>query len=478
MKRTRIAALAVFLFMLMAKHLCAATGDLAVSFSLVPNTGFAGSLITFNVTVTNLSANAIGSVTLKDFLPAGVSLVDQTQLSGTPFALNSTSNAISNTVNSFPANGWATFGITVAGNLDVQDGTLATNSAVVSTTSTDSNTNNNSAEFTMLLRAFVYLTLTITDQISSTVAGTANAYVVTISNPGPSVALNVAVTNMLGAQLHFNGPITGHGVTTANPDGSLTYLLGDLPGGASVQYSVPVISESSIPNGAFSVVTVSVSSSTLNQGVRTVSDSDITVVEAEVGITATNPPAIAVGSPFPYTVTAFNLGPSDAQNVALVDLLPPGVALVSQNQTSGPPFLLSANGSGVYDQITSLPAGASASFQIWASINPTTAHGTILKNAVGIFTSVTDNLPGDDATSTAVKAVNLPWNQLLLTLGPTTHLQFRGNPGQSYSIQAAGQAQGPYTNLTASVMADSAGVVEGDEPWVQEPARFYRVVSP
>src|SRR5205807_1540693 len=98
---------------------------------------------------------------------------------------------------------------------------------------------------------------------------------------------------------------------------------------------------------------------------------------ADLAVSKIAPAEAIAGDPanLTYTITLTNNGASDAQGVALSDALPPGEALVSQVQTSGPAFTPGTSGNTISDTIAALAAGASASFTVTAHISPSVPEG-------------------------------------------------------------------------------------------------------
>ncbi len=85
-----------------------------------------------------------------------------------------------------------------------------------------------------------------------------------------------------------------------------------------------------------------------------------------------------VGQPLVYTVTLTNQGPSTANGISLVDVLPGGVSFVSASDNAG--RILTVRDGVVIDQISSLPSGGVVVLTI--IVRPTLdSVATPLKNA-------------------------------------------------------------------------------------------------
>lgn len=131
------------------------------------------------------------------------------------------------------------------------------------------------------------------------------------------------------------------------------------------------------------------------------------IAEADLAVTKTGPAVAVAGNTVTYTVTLSNNGPDAAPLVALADVLPAGLTFVSQQQTAGPAFTLDNTGNTINNSIVSLAAGATASFDITATLAADATPGSTLSNTASASLSVADPVPGNNsatATSTVYVA--------------------------------------------------------------------------
>ena len=119
--------------------------DLAVTITPSAATAMAGGSIVYTITVANSGTVDATSVSLTDTLPASVSFGSQTQASGPSFTLNHSGNAITDTIDTLAAGASATLTIVADVGVGVAGGTVVTDTAAVSSSSIESNTDNNSA---------------------------------------------------------------------------------------------------------------------------------------------------------------------------------------------------------------------------------------------------------------------------------------------------------------------------------------------
>src|SRR5262249_12987011 len=105
----------------------------------------AGSSISYTITVTNNGPSDAQSVALTDTLPPGEAFGSQQQNTGPSFNLSHVGNAITDTIATFPAGATATFTIVAPTDGNAFNNTVLTNTANLSTSTTDTEGGNNSS---------------------------------------------------------------------------------------------------------------------------------------------------------------------------------------------------------------------------------------------------------------------------------------------------------------------------------------------
>ncbi len=123
------------------------------------------------------------------------------------------------------------------------------------------------------------------------------------------------------------------------------------------------------------------------------------IAEADLAVTKTGPAVAVAGNTITYTVTLSNNGPDAAPYSTLTDALPAGLTFVSQQQTGGPAFTLENTGNTINNSIASMAAGATASFEITATLAADATPGSTLSNTASSSLSIADPVPGNNSAT-------------------------------------------------------------------------------
>ena len=114
--------------------------DLAITKSDSVDPVIAGNLLTYTLAVSNAGPSDAQNVQVTDTLPAGV-----TYISDTSNCVEAPAGTLTCSLGTLAAGGSSTFDITVAIDPSLANGTVLTNSATVSTTTSDPNSANDTA---------------------------------------------------------------------------------------------------------------------------------------------------------------------------------------------------------------------------------------------------------------------------------------------------------------------------------------------
>jgi uncharacterized repeat protein (TIGR01451 family) len=221
-----------------------ASADLEITKTDSPDPVITGSNVTYTITVANHGPATANSVVVTDNLPANVTFVSC--VSTGSGVCGGTGNNRMITFSSLAAGGSET--ITLVATANGPAGTPISNTATVSSSTTDPISGNNSATATTDVNnpTFADLSLTKTDSPDPVFPTQTLTYTINVTNNGPDTAQSVVVTDTLSSNTTF--------VDCSSTQGGVC-------GGSS---TVPTISFSSLASGVTAVITIHV---TVNNGV-------------------------------------------------------------------------------------------------------------------------------------------------------------------------------------------------------------------
>ncbi len=338
-----------------------ARADVAVTKIASSGTVMVGSNVDFTVTALNNGPSDATGVQVTDQLPAGLSLVSATTISGSYTPATGVWN-----IGSLPSGATVTLTLTAR---VTATGSLTNTARKTAETETDPNSANDTASVTITGQASD-LTLA-KSHVGSFVRGSSGTYSLVASNSGSAATAGlVTVTDTLPAGLTPTSA-TGTGWSCGTAGQTVTCTRSDaLP----IATSYPAISVNvTVLQTATNSVT---NSATIGGGgeVNTANDTatDPTAVtsSADIGVAKTASSGTAtVGSTVQFTITATNTGPSDASAIVVTDQLPAGTSFLQASATVG----TYSGGTGLWT-IGALPNGGSAVLTITATVTTTGAH--------------------------------------------------------------------------------------------------------
>jgi uncharacterized repeat protein (TIGR01451 family) len=398
-----------------------------------PATAVAGAPgdIVYTLTVQNDGPSTAANVVLEDVVPAGTSIdsVNVTVGLGTCNAGVPGDPFLPTTCDLGTMASGDTREVEIVATVlpDTPAGTILHNDGRVSSDTLDLDNADNLDSADTTVEADADLEVAKSDSPDPVVAGDPLTYEVMVTNNGPSKAIDVAIVDLLPAEVTFAG------TTISNGSGTCVWLdalsrvecdLNDLDPGASVTVFIDVIVNADTPAGTLTDnVSVSAATPDSNAGNDLDSEDTTVVTEADLGVLKDgNFPAGNPSTEIIYTITLSNHGPSDAQNVMVVDTLPLSGA---KEQKKVVYLFETSNGACTHDLATNvvtcecvassppqwctLPAGESISFEILVDTKGNL--GTITNNVVVSSDTTDPNGLNDEA------------NKDMLVQGGT------GNPG-------------------------------------------------
>ena len=221
---------------------------------------------------------------------------------------------------------------------------------------------------------------------ASVLAGTEATYSITVSNAGPDAAENVTVSPIVPAHTTL--------VSFAQNPGPL--FSGTLAAGDTLTFTLVLAVAASTPEGSVLSVAANVSSTTADPTAGNNSSTVDTAVttQADLLVTKTGPLTVVAGNNIEYTITVINNGPSDAQNVTLVDATPLNTTWVSTMQTYGP-----ALGG-------TLPAGGRMAFTLVVFVAGDIADGTVITNTAEVRSTTLDASSSNNVATVSTQVLD------------------------------------------------------------------------
>jgi len=360
--------------------------DLAVTMTDGKTTVVPGTFAAYTITVTNNGPSTVSSLTLTDSIPAALLNPNFAPSAGAYISTQVGPNTYTGVWSGLSLASGQSVTLTLTGTIDPNATGLLTNIVTVAPPggTTDTNSANDTATDTDTTPV-ADLAVTVTDGTATVVAGTSNAYIITVTNNGPDTVTSLTVTDTIPAALlnpNF-APSAGAYDTNTGVWSGLS-----LASGQSVTLTLTGTIDPNATGTISNTVTVAPPAGTTdtNSANDTATDNDTTPV-ADLAVTMTDGTATAArGTSNTYTITVTNNGPDTVSSLTLADTIP--AALLNPN------FAPSA---GAYDTNT----GA------WSGLNLATGQsvtmtltGTIDPNATGTISNTVTVAPPAGTTDT------------------------------------------------------------------------------
>jgi uncharacterized repeat protein (TIGR01451 family) len=403
--------------------------DIAVS-KAGPPTSSPGDRITYSLSVQNTGPSAAGGVVLTDTLPPGVTFVSAT--GGGHY--NASGDTVTWNLGTLTVgDGTQNFDVTV----EIDSGTSGaiTNAVGVASTTDDPDPSDDGASATTTVTS---ADLTVAKAAGgAALPGSQLTYTLTVSNAGPTDAVDVVVTDTLPTGVTYvssdpNGTHDGgagpNGVVTWNPGtfsfgtGPLTYdVVVAIPASATGTLNNIAGVRSTGPNPTHDPATGNNRSSITT----TLQPSADLIAGASAPATATEGDQISFGA------TVQNDGPSDAVGTRVIMTLPAGVTFVSATGGMTPVdgvltwdvgTLTTAAGQQVYSAVVDVDIGTAGTITQTVEVTSTTGDPNALNDSESASTGVAasaDLVAGASAPATAVAGNQITFGATVQNLGPS-----------------------------------------------------------
>ncbi|MFL9483866.1 gliding motility-associated C-terminal domain-containing protein [Chitinophagaceae bacterium LWZ2-11] len=402
-----------------------------------PASAIAGAAINFKIVIVNNGPSDMKGAAIRDVIPATVTNVSWTagvQGSGNVSAATGTGNNISLT-GDLVAGASNSITINVTGTVSSAATGTISNTATVTPSgqpAVSSNTTNTSIQSQTGIQV-----VKAGPSSGNVSAGSPIQYTITITNAGPSDAVNTAITDNVPSNI---GNVTWTASTqgtatagTASGTGNTISLTGSIPAGAG---NAIVLQVSGTVNAA-ATGTINNTATVTPQTGSPVSGQNNTTVTVNPGlsITKTGPSSAAAGSPVSYTITVTNSGPSDALNTAIKDVIASNIQNVTWAATASGAATIVNGATGNINNLlvtANIPAGA-------ANVITIQVNGTIASSAAGtIPNTATAGITGQTPVSSTVNTA------------------VTNQPGLSI-IKSGPPAINAGSNITYTIEVDNAG---------------------
>ncbi len=375
------------------------SADLSIDKSRVNDADFvAGKSATYKLTVHNEGPSDAKNVTITDTLPSYLTYQSSTSTDG--WSCSAAGQKITCSLDSAlpasPGDNTHDVAVKIGVLVAVDHRGDIVNSATVDSATPDPVPGNNTDTDTLTAGGVATdFSIAKTHPAGAVVAGGANVtYTLTVTNNGDSKHVTadgpIVVTDEMPAGMTCVSVAGGSCATDAK--GTYSYT-GDLAVGAG--FTVTVVAQVAADAGPATLVNTAKVAGPNDDNPTNDSATDSTTVvdKANVSLTKTvtgaNP--VRAGETTTFKLTAHNDGPSDADNVSVVDTLPAGMTLVSMSGsgwTCAPAVLTCIR--------PTLVAGTSASITVTVRVAEGVAGGAALTNQGAVSTSTDGDDPADN----------------------------------------------------------------------------------
>ncbi len=398
-----------------------------------------GGLITFTLAVTNNGPSNAAGIVVNDLLPNGYTYVSNdgggTYIPGTGvWTIGSLANGLTTNLNiTATVNGSGTY----------------TNTAIISSTTADPTSANNSSTVTPVPGAVSDLKIIKTVSNSTPYTGEIVEFTLVATNQGPSNATGVVVTDVLPSGYTYvsdNG-----GAATTESSGTVTWAIGDIADLATATLKITAkVNASGTYSNTATIVTPNQPDSNSSDNTSSVLTTPVPQADLTITKTVDNSTPLK-GSNVLFSIVVTNNGVSDATGVNVLDSLPTGYTYVSDNGVGA-----YVPGTGIWT-IGNLANGATATLAVTATVN---ASGNYM-NTASVSSNTSDLTSWNNSSTKTVSPVlcSLTTPVASVTIQPTCGtpsgtIVFTTQTGVEYSIDGtnyqasetfAGVAAGSYT---------------------------------
>jgi len=389
----------------------AGQADVSITNVGTPDPVTAGNNITYTQVAANGGPSSATVVTFTEAVPANTTFVSLPTPAGwsctTPVVGGT--GAISCTIGTLASGATATFVVTVKVNANTPVGTLISDTDNISSVTADPNSGNNSATSQIAVGTSADLSISNSDAPDPVQAGNNITYTQIVTNPGPSNASNVTVTETTPANTNFRSLATPGGWACATPGvgatGTITCTIASLAPGTTT--FTPVL-QVNAGTAAGTIITDSIvvsSTTDSNPANNTATTTTVVATATQADLAMANSPSAPnapAGSNVTFSQTVTNNGPANASTLTLTENIPLNTTFQSYTPGSWTCQPVTAGATGSFTcTLAALNAAASALFSFVVQINANTPSGTVIADTASVAATTSDpTLANNSATAT------------------------------------------------------------------------------
>lgn len=449
--------------------------DLTIS-KTGPDTATAGSSVSYVIIVGNDGPSNARNMQITDVVPSTLQQVTWTAVANGNATIASGVNGSGNNVTlagDIAAGTGNNIVITVSGKLDPAFSGTLTNTAIV--TPSEPGSTGDTATKQTLIRRLPQITIT-KSAVDEVLAGDSVTYTIEVGNAGASDALNLVVTDVVSAALsgvqwsaQASGLATISGAATGT--GNNVQLTGNIPAGNNNKLVITVKGKT---DPGFSGNIVNHATATPSEPVPPVTATQTLVVKKlpVIRVIKAGPATLNAGERITYTVTITNTSVSNADNLAIEDIVPAAVTQTTWTATINGSAVINSGGTGTGNTVrvnANIPGGGGSSILL-------TITGVVDPAFSGNFTNQAAAQPSEPGAVPAVSApvvttvVQKPSLHVVKT-GPAT-----ANAGETVRYLLTVTNTGP-SNATSVVIADQVPALLTNVSWTATAAGGAAVLS-
>lgn len=327
---------------------------------------------------------------------------------------------------------------------DVASGTTVANTMSVESETVDPDGSCAECTATINVDTSADISMTKTLVTDPVVAGRNATWRLTVRNGGPSDATDVVVSDELASGLTFVGGLSSS--WCAETSGTVSCALGSVASGQTVVIDIVTAVSADLDQDSVVSNSATVTSETVDPepGCPDCTATGTVDQVSEVWVAKSGSTQVVAGVPATWTIQFGNRGPSTANDVRMVDTLPPGLSSVSVDAPNDVDCAVADD--EIVCTAPSVAPGTDRTVIVTATPNASLATGTTLTNAASV-TAPSDPYGSSPSTVTS-------------TVARASGLTVQKVPDQA--VFTAGEAVGWTITVTNPGPSDVSGAVVTD----------------